>query len=161
MPGALSVIGIFFLVWDVSCRDRIEEWGAWYESPLTCGVIPWQRYMMGTLSESGPWSKHRSSLWLFFSWKNEIKGGSGEGHGIIINKACRQHSVMKRSLSKCVHAEYYSKLYLEMGSRIHLSVLSKDYMWRPDCPNNLISPFAASLWNIINSPELYVSASIP
>ncbi len=61
---SLCVISIFF-VW----RDRIER--TEQTSPLTCGVIPWQRYMMGILSVSGPWSKHRLSLRLFFNWKNE------------------------------------------------------------------------------------------
>lgn len=34
----------------------------------TWGVIPWQRYKMGTLSLSGPWSRHRSFFREFFSW---------------------------------------------------------------------------------------------
>lgn len=43
------------------------------EEALTWGVMPWQRYMIGILSVSGPWSKHKSSLRLFFSCKTEKK----------------------------------------------------------------------------------------
>lgn len=34
---------------------------------LTCGVIPWQIYMMGIFSVSGPWSRHKSLFREFCS----------------------------------------------------------------------------------------------
>ncbi len=37
---------------------------------LTWGVRPWQMYRMGMLSESGPWSTHRSGLRLFLSYRH-------------------------------------------------------------------------------------------
>lgn len=42
-------------------------WSYTHKVP-TWGVIPWQRYKMGTLSLSGPWSRHRSFFREFFSW---------------------------------------------------------------------------------------------
>lgn len=33
---------------------------------------------MGTLSVSGPWSKHRLSLRLFFNWRNKTEITTGE-----------------------------------------------------------------------------------
>lgn len=36
---------------------------------LTWGVRPWHMYRMGMLSESGPWSTHRSGLRLFLSYR--------------------------------------------------------------------------------------------
>lgn len=58
-------------VWSIP--PRRAEFEGWYgteqsESALTWGVIPWQRYMMGTFSVSGPWSRHRLSFRLFFNW---------------------------------------------------------------------------------------------
>lgn len=61
----------FYVYKWITCTLRTEkEWkpeGA-VDWTLTWGVRPWQMYRMGMLSESGPWSTHRSGLRLFLSY---------------------------------------------------------------------------------------------
>lgn len=57
---------------------------------LTWGVIPWQMYMMGAFSVSGPWSRHKSVFREFCSWTSE--------------KAWA-HQTQRKKKSKCINQE--------------------------------------------------------
>lgn len=74
-------------------RGLKKEWkpeGA-VDWTLTWGVRPWQMYRMGMLSESGPWSTHRSGLRLFLSYmqthththKDALNGPTHQTHFIL------------------------------------------------------------------------------
>lgn len=54
-----SLLWVALWIESAWCSNKVQTWG----------VIPWQRYRMGTLSLSGPWSRHKSFFREFFSWE--------------------------------------------------------------------------------------------
>lgn len=64
----LELVNLIYCVQSSELHYGLNLAWSYTHKVQTWGVIPWQRYKMGTLSLSGPWSRHRSFFREFFSW---------------------------------------------------------------------------------------------